>query len=337
MARIPRSGLITLSDTASLRARAAWLYFHRGLTQKDIAEALGVSRSTVVRMLDEARKRNEVQIWINASPGDCTQLGVELEQALGLDEVIVVPGFGDANQTAQDIGAALGQLLSQIITDDMSIGVGWGRSLSASLATFRPQRRDGVRVVSLQGGLLEARGVNPIDYSWRIAGQLGADCMLYLAPLVVDSAQTKRSLVEKCGIDRLEQAAAQLDLAVISCGDIGQAGSSLSHQFLSDSEYDELLEAGAICDTLCQFLDKNGKTVAHGVHDRVMAVDLDMIAKARHVILASGGARRADAIRATIARTKCQTLVTDEAAAKALLGTPSQKQISPADVQPWRD
>ncbi len=319
MARLTRAGQITLSDTASLRVRAAWLYFNRSLTQKEIAEALGVSRSTVVRMLDEARKRGEVQIWINTSPGDCTALAVELEEALGLDEAIVVPGAGTAEETARDVGAALGQLLSDVLTDDMTIGVGWGRTLNASLSTFRPQRRAGMRVISLQGGLLEASSVNPIDFSWRMAGRLGADCLLYLAPLVVDSHDTKTRLIERCGLWQVEKAAEELDVAVLSCGDIGVAGSSLSHQFLSQEEYADLLKAGAICDTLCQFLDGNGNTVAHPIHDRVMAVDLDTIATAKHGILASGGARRAAAIKATLARTGCKTLVTDEAAAKALL------------------
>jgi len=326
MPRLTRAGHVTLSDTESLRVRAAWLYFNRGLTQKEIAEALGVSRSTVVRMLDEARKRGEVQIWINTSPGDCTALAVELEAVLGLDEAIVVPGSGTAEQTAIDVGAALGQWLSDVLSDGMSVGVGWGRTLNASLATFRPQRREGVRVISLQGGLLEASSVNPIDFSWRMAGRLGADCLLYLAPLVVDSQDTKQRLIEKCGLDQVEQAAANLDLAIISCGDIGVAGSSLSHQFLSQGEYSGLLDSGAICDTLCQFLDANGNTVEHPVHARVMSVDLDTIARAKHGVLASGGARRAAAIKATLKRTGCQTLVTDEAAAKAILALDSSDQ-----------
>lgn len=35
----------------------AWLYYHDGLNQKDIAEALGISRATVVNYLQEARER----------------------------------------------------------------------------------------------------------------------------------------------------------------------------------------------------------------------------------------------------------------------------------------
>jgi DNA-binding transcriptional regulator LsrR (DeoR family) len=53
--------------------------------------------------------------------------------------------------------------------------------------------------------------------------------------------------------------------------------------------------------------------------NRVVSVGLDTVARARHIVLASGGAHRARAIRATMLRTGCHTLVTDEAAAKILM------------------
>lgn len=319
VAKLTRNGQTALLETESLRLRAAWLYYNRGLTQKDIAENLGVSRSTVIRMLDEARKRAEVQIWINQAPAECTALALELEQAFGLEEAIVVPGEGTPESTARDVGAALGTFLSEVITDHMTLGVGWGRTLNASLQTFRPPRREAVKVVSLLGGLLEASTINPVEYSWRVASHLGADCLLLLAPLVVDSAETKTRLIERCGLEKLFTKAANLDIAVISCGDMSPQGTSLSRGFLNPDDHAALLAAGAICDTLFHFLDAEGRTVHHPIHDRVMSVGLEAVSNARHIVLASGGKVRAPAIRATILRTGCHTLVTDEAAARALL------------------
>lgn len=91
MARLRRETHISYSDAASIRLRAAWLYYNQGLTQKDVAEKLGVSRSTVIRMLDEAMKRSEVQIWISEGVDACVELAIGLEKAYGLDEAVVVP------------------------------------------------------------------------------------------------------------------------------------------------------------------------------------------------------------------------------------------------------
>jgi DNA-binding transcriptional regulator LsrR (DeoR family) len=319
LARPPQPRKRAGAGGSSLRLRAAWLYYSRGWTQAAIADDLGVSRSTVIRMLDEARARNEVQVWINASPDDCTELAISLEQAFGLREAIVVPGEGSVEDTARDVGAALGRYLSQIITDNMLIGATWGRTLNAALGTFRPAPRSNTRVVSLLGGTLRAKGMNPIDFSWQLASRLNGECMLYLAPLIVNSPETKSALIEQCGLDRLHEAARALDLAIISCGDLGAESSSSVMELIGPDDRAGLLAAGAICDAGCNFLDAEGRDVDHPLRDRVMSVDLGTIARAGHIVLASGGAHRAAAIRATILRTGCQTLITNEAAAKALL------------------
>jgi DNA-binding transcriptional regulator LsrR (DeoR family) len=67
------------------------------------------------------------------------------------------------------------------------------------------------------------------------------------------------------------------------------------------------------------FLDKDGNTVDHSINSRVMSVDLDTLKKAKHIVLSSGGAHRAVAISATIKRIGCNTLITDESAARALI------------------
>ncbi|MCF3638404.1 sugar-binding transcriptional regulator [Rhizobium sp. TRM95111] len=319
MAKLRRGIHNAYSESASLRLRAAWLYYNQGMTQKDVAEKLGISRSTVIRMLDEAVKRSEVQIWINEGIGDCVELALGVERAYGLDEAIVVPSADSADGTAKSVGLALGQFLTEVIPDDCTIGVGWGRTLTASLASFRPARRERVKVVSLLGGVVEAHHINPIEYTWRLASQLGAECYLFLAPLLVDSRETKRSLIEKCGLRTLFERAENMDIAVVSCGDISATSSSLSRDFIAPDDLRELVAAGCVCDTMCNFLDAEGRTIDHPIRDRVMSIDLDTVKKARHIVLVSGGAHRAAAIRATIRRVGCNTLITDEGAARAML------------------
>jgi DNA-binding transcriptional regulator LsrR (DeoR family) len=323
VSRLSRTPRPTLSDTRALRFRAAWLYFRQGLTQGDIADQLGISRATVIRLLEEARRRGEVQIWIKPMPEELAGLARQLQAHYGIEEIVITPGEGTPEQTAADVGAALGQYLSGAIADGMTIGAGWGRTLDAALATFRPEPRHGVRVVSLLGGRLEAQAMNPVDFSWQMAAALGAECLLFLAPLIVDSAETRRRLLEDCGLSAITQAAETLDLAVVSCGDIGPEGSSFSRDFLPAETLEGLTTAGAICDTLCQFLDADGRAVDHAIRERVMSVDLDHVARAGQVILASGGRPRAPAIRAAILRLHCRTLITDEAAARALVELPA--------------
>ncbi|KAA0701110.1 sugar-binding transcriptional regulator [Neorhizobium sp. P12A] len=327
MAKLRRGTHTAYSETASLRLRAAWLYYNQGLTQKEVAEQLGISRTTVIRLLDEAMRRSEVQIWINEAIDDCVELAIKLERAYGLDEAIVVPTPPNSSADAQAkcVGLALGQFLTEAIPDNYTIGVGWGRTMTASLSSFRPPRRDNCKVVSLLGGIVAVQQTNPIDYTWRLASQLGAECYMFLAPLLVDSIETKRNLIEKCGLEAIYRLAENLDLAIVSCGDIGPHSTSLSEGFISKQELDQLIDAGCVCDTMFNFLDADGNSIDHSINSRVMSVDLDTLKKAKHIVLSSGGTHRAMAIRATIRRIGCNTLITDESAAVALLGLAQAK------------
>ncbi|MEN0117121.1 MAG: sugar-binding transcriptional regulator [Agrobacterium cavarae] len=320
MAKLRRETHTAFSEAPSLRLRAAWLYYNQGMTQKDVAEKLGISRSTVIRLLDEAMKRSDVQIWINEGIEDFVSLSIDLEKAYGLDEAVIIPtGSDKVGDIAKGVGLALGQFLSEIVPDNATIGVGWGRTMTASLSSFRPPRRENCKVVSLLGGIVAVHQTNPLDYTWRLASALGAECYMFLAPLLVDSIETKRALIEKCGLSTLYALAENLDLAIVSCGDIGPHSTSLSEGFISKQTLDELVAAGCVCDTMFNFIDAEGRSVDHPINNHAMSIDLDTLKKAKHIVLASGGAHRATAIRATIKRIGCNTLITDEAAARALM------------------
>lgn len=319
MSRLPRDGQRTLADARSLRLRAAWLYYVHGLTQKDVADRLGLARTSVVKLLDEARQRGEVQIRIAEGAPELIDLALRLEDKLGLDEAIVVPAGDGAEGAAKAVGAALGAFLSDTIADGMRIGVGWGRTLTAALATFRPPRRQGVQVLSLLGGVVEVALASPPEFAWRLASELGAQCFLFPAPLIVDSAETRQRLMGPCGLDRLERMAEALDLAVVSVGDIGARPTSLSAGLLTKTELAELGALGCVADLMCNFLDAEGRSVPHPLNARVLSIGPDTVARAGHIVLATGGAERAEAILAAHKRIGGHTLVTDEGAATRLL------------------
>lgn len=103
--------------------------------------------------------------------------------------------------------------------------------------------------------MVEAQDLNPIDFSCQMAARLQGECLLFLAPLLVDSAETKRRLIGPCGLDQLISMAGRLDLAVVSCGEVAAGGSSPSRGFVSDADFTDLAAAGAACDCMCHFLD----------------------------------------------------------------------------------
>lgn len=321
-----RRKLFDSSD--SLRLRATWMYYSHGRTQREIAEKLGISRTSVIRLLEDARQRREVRFWIEEAEERCVQLGIQLEEHLGLDEAIVIPSGDTHDETSDAVGLALGKYLSNAISDNMTIGVGWGRTLTASLVSFKPSIRQGVKILPLLGGAVEPLPPNPVEYCWRLGHAIGADCYLFPSPLIVDSAQTKRSLIERCGLETIFRMSKDLDIAVISVGDIGPDCTSSARPLISDEDLKELIDAGCIADVLCNFIDRDGKDIHHPIKDRVMSVGLQDIEQSKLKILASGGVHRSDAIVAAVKRIGFHTLVTDEGAAEAILAQKERSQIN---------
>ena len=74
-----------------LRQRAAWMYFVEEMTQSAIADALGIGRITVVRLLAEARELREVRISLSREFTELSRLEIGLQKKYSIPEVIVAP------------------------------------------------------------------------------------------------------------------------------------------------------------------------------------------------------------------------------------------------------
>lgn len=307
------------SEADRLRARAIWLYHVEGLTQNDIATQLGISRVMVVRLLADARRRNEVRITIAAPLIDVLLLEREVETRFGINRVIVAPCADPDADPVKVIAAAAGNFISGEMRAGMTVGVGWGRTLFNTLPFITGATLDDFRVVSLLGGIAAARRFNPAEFAWQFAELFQGEGFLIPAPAVVDSPETKHALLERCGLSAIFEMADKLDMALLSCGGISSMTTSYRTGYLSESDRRSLIEAGAIGDVLYNFIDQNGELVDHEVNSRVISVNLARLRRTPERVLISGGKDKLNAIRATIRTIGPTTLVTDEQTAKALL------------------
>ena len=140
----------------------------------------------------------------------------------------------------------------------MSIGVGWGATLYESLQTLAPRELENVQVISLLGGIVQARRYNPSEFAWQVARMVGADCYLLTAPAVVDSPQTRETLIEKCGLRDVLRRAERLDMAVLSVGTMAPDSTAFRFGLLSDEDRTALIRLGAVGDILFNFFDRDG-------------------------------------------------------------------------------
>ncbi|MDQ2632159.1 MAG: sugar-binding transcriptional regulator [Pseudomonadota bacterium] len=302
-----------------LRVRAAWMYFIEQMTQSEIADVLGVGRITVVRMLAEARSRNEVKIAIESELSEIVRLERSLEHAFGLQQAIVAPLSHAEADPIPAISARTGAFLSEVMRPGMRVGVGWGRTLFSTLSFINPKTLPDFKVISLLGGVGVARQINPAEFAWRFAQAFQGEGYLIPAPAVVDSVETKTALIERCGLQELFRMTEDLDAVLLSIGGIASATTFYRGGFLKEAEREALVGRGAVGDLLFHFFDRNGELVDHPVNRLVMSVEVDRLRKAPIRILTSGGPEKTDALLGAMKLVAPTVLITDEESARKMI------------------
>ncbi len=306
-----------------LRQRVAWMYYVEEMTQSMIATALGIGRITVVRLLAEARSMHDVRISLSREISELAGLEIETQKRLGVDEVIVAPLSGADGDARAVIAAAAGEFLSRLLRPDMKIGLGWGETLSRMLGFLEEKAVPRLSVVSLLGGVMRARAANPAECAWQFSRAYMADCFMLAAPAIVDSRETKRALIERCGLGEVYDLARALDAVVVGVGGGNSFAFARSYGLVSEEEVAELKARGAIGNLLYNFFDADGCLVDHSINARVMSIPIDSLRKAPARVVVAGGADKVEAIVAACRLLKPTTLVTDEATARAMAALPS--------------
>ncbi|MCA0433442.1 MAG: sugar-binding transcriptional regulator [Proteobacteria bacterium] len=301
------------------RMRIAWMYYVEGLTQNEIADRLGIGRVTVVRNINEALRHREVKIWIDGAVAECFELEARLKQAFKLVDAVVVPEPSETAHIGKAIGVAAGMYVTDQLTDNFCLGVGWGATLYESLQTLAPKDLKNVEIVSMLGGIVQARRFNPAEFAWQFANTVGADCYLLTAPAVVDSAATKQALIERCGLDQVLDRVEKMDMALLSVGTMSPQSTSFRFGFFSEEERQSLIAARAVGDLLYNFYDASGAIVPHAINERVMSMPVERLRRVPRRVMISGGNDKVDALIGGLRLSAANVLITNERTAEELL------------------
>jgi len=307
------------TPSPDLSVRAAWLYYIEGLTQEEVANAMGVSRAKVIRLLAGARDHGIVHIQIEAKGSEQLALERRLIAVYGLSEAVVAPAPTDPSAVAAVVGHATGAYLADNLRHGMSLGVGWGVTLSMSLKALGTRPFERFSVISLLGGMTHSRAINPSAVARRIADAVGAECFQLTAPVFVASETTRNALWTEPGLTDLLERARRVDLAVVSVGDVSENSTLFREGLLPRSQLAGLVAAGAVGEVLCHFLDASGNVVDHPVSRRVVSVGLEDLRRVPKIVIAAGGRNKVEAIRVALKATRARVLITDESAAEGLL------------------
>ncbi|MBC8037053.1 MAG: sugar-binding transcriptional regulator [Rhizobiales bacterium] len=306
------------TDAEQVRARVAWYYFIGGLTQKEIADKVGITRLRVNRIIGQVRGEGLVHTTLRLPLADCIELQEQLRRKFALEEVVVIPALDDPDENRRLVGEAAGTLLNNLLTDGKGIGVGWGRTLSAAAKRMTHRSAGSTWVATLMGGLTRGSGINTFEVATEFARNIGGECYYLTAPIYCPSPESRETLMTHDGLIQSMRRARGAHYALVSSGDLTEKSLLASTQTVVES-VKTLKRAGAVGDLLGIFLDEQGNPVAHELNERVIALDPAGLRAIPKAILASGGQHKVKIVRAILLGGYVKWLVTDQKVASSLL------------------
>lgn len=298
------------------------MYYEDNLIQAEIASRLGISRSSVSRLLSEARELGIVDITIHWPGGSTGDLGARLKHTFGLHDVQVVrAGARGYPQVVEALGRAAARLLEDRLGDGMTLGISWNTGVYQVVRAFQAARRMGVRVVQLTGS---AAPSNPLldgpDLARWLAHMLGGHYIYLPAPLVVDSRATRDALLKDRAITECLEIARQADIALVGIGTVFPPLCSLLQTgYLTEEELAEITAMGGVGDILTTFYDIEGNILPLSLHERTIGLSLERLRSIECVIGVAAGIHKAPAIVGALRGGYLSCLVTDDQAAHEVL------------------
>jgi len=297
--------------------RVAWFYYKDELTQEKIARLLSVSRASVGRMLERARKAGLVTIQLNSAYLASMELSSKLRSVFGLDDAIVIPDLEDSAVNNR-IGLGGAQLLSTLLKGETNLGIGFGQTVSQVVSATDFNQTGNVRLVTLTGGV--DGYLHPLVWSRaNVDEKEPTKAFVIPSPIVTSTPQLAESLRVEPTIEAVLKRARAVDIAVVGVGTPDRDSTIVEMGYLSVDDVALLLERGVVGDILGQFFDASGQVVTLPIHDRRIGIDLSELKLIPRVIGVAGGIHKSEAIFAALQGNYLDALVTDQAVAMRLL------------------
>jgi len=303
--------------------RIARYYYETGLSQDEIAQREGFSRSQVSRLVEKARAMGMVRIELVPPTGTVAEgYAARIEEAYGLGKVIVAPKGAaknpDGASLARSIATAAVDFIADAVRASAAVGIGWGRSvysLASQMPYYDPPgERHFIPLLGTSGDDEPNLQINTIVD--RLSSRFRGHGHFVNTPAVREKVGA-RTRIEEERIAVLRSLWNSVDMAIVGLGVPPNPASRYLEEF-PPAYREELYASGAVGDMLGQFFLADGTVVDFAEGYEHLAFDLSRLPSLDRVVCLAGGPDKAAGIAAAAKASYITDLVTDEATAEAL-------------------
>lgn len=307
---------------------ACWLYYEEGMTQGDIATAMGISRATVNSYLAEARDKGIVNISIEPEQLSSLTIAQELKRHFGLSDCLVVPSQESSRPLIQRLGVAGAHALRKLVKSGDTMVATWGRTvLSVGQHSSIPGLQD-VTVVQATGSASASSEYTPELTAAAVANALGARCVNITAPAIVSTRDLRDSLLAEPLLADQFATMATANKILMSVSSLRPSSTIHASGFFESVAVQDYLRLNAVGSLAGRFIDARGRLISGPLDERTIGISLETIAGIETRILVAGGIDKIPAILAALRGGYATVLVTDDATGRGILNA---EGVAPSD------
>ena len=310
-------------DRTKIALRASHMYYVKDVKMESIASSLGISRSSVSRLLTFARQSGLVDIRIRQPADDISRIQFNLRREYRVTTYIVPSDTGTSTrERTLAVSRYAGRLIPQVIDRGAIVGVAWGATISGVSKHLVERELNDVVIVQLNGAAHpESSG---IDYVGRLmerfAAAVAGRIEFLPVPAFFSKPSTRLAMWQEPTIARVVALQARMDAAVFGIGapDSNVPGHVYRGGYLSEDDRAQILRDRVVGDVATVFLRADGSSDGIEMNERSSGPSLQALRDVSRRICVVSDPSRVHAVRAALRAGLVTDLIIDEMSARAL-------------------
>lgn len=307
-----------------LAYEAALLYYMEQQTMESIAKRMGLSRSTVSRLVASARDEGLVRITLHAPQEPAATTASRLSALYGV-QVTIVPVSQPTSELRrlERVASMAGAMISDIVKEGDTIGVAWGTTLSAVSERLVPKHMERSIVVQLNGAANP--GTTGIPFVGELLGNFsrayGAKVMAFPVPAFFDYATTRAALWRERSISAVREAGRNADLAIFGVGAFSAplASHVYASGYLGNEDVMRLRREGVVGDVCTVLVRSDGSYSDIEINSRASGPTPEELQKIPRRLCVVAGPAKATALIGVLRSGAVTDLVVDDECAQRVL------------------
>lgn len=299
--------------------QVAHLYYDENLSQQEIADRLGVSRSLIALYLQQAREAGIVRIQILDPANTCADLAASLRKFAGMKHVTVIPNpHGSQTLAFRAVAGAAAEFLTDRLKDGETFGLAWGRTTAMVVDLLKPPPAHRIDVLPLLGECGHSGMHSQMNQLVMLAAEkLRARANFLSLPMLLSSPSLRNALAKEVGIREVIGRWDRIQVACVGIGVVPPVPGMVV--YIGEEHLPQLVKAGAVGDMCGIYYDQTGKIIKSGLEDRMIAANADQLKAIDCLVAVACGEDKAVAVLGALRTGLISALFIDQGMAEQIL------------------